>query len=173
MERNNGMRPQDVAVLLNILLWQDREWMKKDLAAALFLSPAEVGHSLNRSQLAGLVDPAQKRLLKKAFAEFLVHGFAYVFPVKPGSLTIGMPTAYSAPVLSSYVVSTENVVWPHPEGRMKGQSVPPLYKGAIPASIKDKNLYDLLCLCDALRIGRVREKQKAKELLEEQILQSA
>lgn len=172
MERNNGMRPQDVAVLLKILLWQDQEWMKKDLAAALFLSPAEVGHSLNRSQLAGLVDPTQKRLMKKSFAEFLLHGFAYVFPVKPGSITIGMPTAYSAPVLSHYVTSTETVVWPKPEGSMKGQSISPLYKGAIQASLKDKELYDLLCLCDALRIGRVREKQKAKELLEGHMLKS-
>ncbi|OLY91802.1 hypothetical protein SAMN05444008_10950 [Cnuella takakiae] len=171
MERNNGMRPQDVVILLKILLWQGRKWLKKDLAAELYLSPAEVGHSLNRSQLAGLVDPTQKKLMKKAFAEFLLHGFAYVFPVKPGSMAIGIPTAYSAPVLNQYVVSSETIVWPHPEGRMKGQSVSPLYKGAIQASLKDKALYDLLCLCDVLRVGRVREKQKAKELLESQISQ--
>lgn len=165
------MRPQDVAILLKLLLWQHRNWHKKDLAADLFLSPAEVGHSLNRSQLAGLVDPAQKKLMKNAFTEFLLHGFAYVFPVKTGSLTIGVPTAYSAPVLSQHIVSAENVVWPFPEGSMKGQAVPPLYKGAIKASLKDERFYDLLCLCDTLRIGRLREKQKAKELLEEQIHQ--
>lgn len=169
MERNNGMRPQDVAILLKLLLWQDKEWLKKDLAADLFLSPAEVGHSLNRSQLAGLIDPEQKRLMKKSLTEFLLHGFAYVFPVKPGSITLGIPTAYSAPVLSNYVISTENVVWPYAKGSMKGQSVQPLYKGAVEAGLKDPMFYDLLCLCDTLRIGRLREKQKAKELLEKQI----
>ena len=51
---------------------------------------------------------------------------------------------------------------------LKGKLYRP-YKGAIEASEKDTAFYDLLCLCDALRIGRLREKQKAKELLEERI----
>ena len=166
MERNNGMRPQDVAVLLKILIWQDKPWMKKDLASELFISPAEIGHSLNRSQLAGLIDPTQKKVLKKAFLEFLVHGFPYVFPIRPGSLAIGLPAAYSAPILNEYVVSEEKVIWPYPNGKTKGYAITPLYKGAVQASHADNELYDLLCLCDTLRIGRVREKQKAKELLE-------
>lgn len=166
MERNNGMRPQDVAVLLKIMILQNRPWMKKDLAQELFISPAEIGHSLNRSQLAGLIDPLQKKVLKKSFLEFLIHGLPYVFPVRPGSLTLGVLTAYSAPVLNKYIVSNEKVVWPFPTGKAKGHAITPLYKGAIEASLRDAELYELLCLCDALRIGRLREKLKAKELLE-------
>lgn len=169
MERNNGMRPQDVAILLKVLLWQDRPWLKKDIAAELFLSPAEVGHSLNRSQMAGLVDPSQKKLMKKAFTEFLIHGFPYVFPVRTGSTTVGIPTGHSAPVLKNYFSSNEYIVWPYPEGKQKGQAIEPLYKGAVKASLQDQKLYDLLCLCDVLRVGKVREKIKAKELLEKQI----
>ena len=166
MQRNNGMRPQDVAILLKILLCGEQSWMKKDLAADLFLSPAEVGHSLNRSELAGLVDPGQKKVLKRAFLEFLFHGFAYVFPVRPGSITVGIPTAYSAPVMKDYIVSSEPVVWLYAKGKTKGQSIEPLYKGAIEASRKDPLFYDILCLCDALRIGRLREKEQAKKILE-------
>ncbi len=163
------MRPQDVVILLKILLKKHQPWLKKDLAAELYLSPAEVGHSLNRSALAGLVDPSQKKLMKKAFTEFLIHGFAYVFPVKVGSVTIGIPTGYSAPVLKNYINSSEYIVWPYPEGNQKGQAVEPLYKGAVKASLIDPKLYDLLCLCDVLRVGKLREKTKAKELLEKQI----
>jgi len=170
MERNNGMRPQDVVILLKVLLWQDKPWLKKDLAAEIFLSPAEVGHSLNRSQMAGLIDPSQKKLMKKAFTEFLLHGFPYVFPVRLGSMTVGIPTGHSAPVLKNYVSSNEHFVWPYPEGKQKGQAIEPLYKGAVKASLKDQKLYDLLCLCDVLRVGKVREKLKAKELLEKQII---
>jgi hypothetical protein len=169
MERSNGMRPQDVVILLKILLWQDRPWLKKDLAAELFLSPAEIGHSLNRSELAGLIDPSQKKLMKKAFAEFLIHGFPYVFPVRIGSMTMGHPTGHSAPILKNYVSSNEPIVWPYPEGKQKGQAVEPLYKGVVKASLMDQKLYDLLCLCDVLRVGKLREKSKAKELLEKQI----
>ena len=166
MERNNGMRPQDVAVLLKILLLQDNPWMKKDLAQELFISPAEIGHSLNRSHLAGLIDPEQKKVLKKSFLEFLIHGFPYVFPVRPGGVTIGIPTAHSAPALSKYIVSNEKVVWPYPAGKAKGHAITPLYKGAVEASLHDPALYELLSLCDVLRIGRLREKQKARELIE-------
>ncbi|HEU4633814.1 MAG TPA: hypothetical protein VFS22_07515 [Flavisolibacter sp.] len=169
MERNNGMRPQDVVVLIKILNLKDKPWMKKNLAQDLFISPAEIGHSLNRSQLAGLIDPDQKKLLKKSFFEFLMHGFPYVFPVRPGGITIGIPTAHSAPPLNKYIVSEEKVVWPYPGGRVKGYAIAPLYKGAIEASLRDKELYELLSLCDVLRIGRLREKQKAREIIEARV----
>lgn len=166
MERNNGMRPQDVVVLLKILLLGDRPWMKKDLAQELFISPAEIGHSLNRSQLAGLVEPNGKKVLKRSFLEFLFHGFPYVFPVHAGGTTIGIPTAHTAPALHKYIVSDEKVVWPYPGGKAKGHALTPLYKGAVEASLRDPQLYELLSLCDVLRIGRLREKQKARELIE-------
>lgn len=166
MERNNGMRPQDVVILLKILLLKDSSWMKKDLAQELFISPAEIGHSLNRSQVAGLVDPEGRKVMIKSFLEFLIHGFPYVFPVRPGGVTIGIPTAHSAPALSKYIISEEKVVWPHAGGKAKGHAVAPLYKGAVEASLRDPQLYELLSLCDVLRIGRLREKQRARELIQ-------
>ena len=169
MERNNGMRPQDIALLLKLLLWEGKKWMKKDLASELFISPAEVGHSLKRSSMAGLVTPDERKIMKKAFRDFLIYGFSFVFPVKPGSITKGMPTAHSAPVLNKLIVSGEAVVWPYPEGKMKGQAIIPLYQGAIKASIHDEKFYELLCLCDTLRIGKLREREIAKEILMKRI----
>ena len=38
------------------------------------------------------------------------------------------------------------------------------------ASLKDKELYELLTLVDAIRVGRIREKEIAKKELEKRIL---
>jgi len=61
------------------------------------------------------------------------------------------------------------VVWPHPEGSVRGQALLPLY-GKLPlAAIEDKPLYELLALFDALRAGRARERELAIKLLEERL----
>ena len=60
MKNSNGMRPQDVAVLLKIVRMGKQPWLAKDLAAALHLSPAEVSNSLSRSALAGLLDSSKR-----------------------------------------------------------------------------------------------------------------
>jgi hypothetical protein len=56
MRNHNGMRPQDVVGLLKLLLLEGIEWQGKDLAKALFLSPAEIFFSLRRCHYARLLD---------------------------------------------------------------------------------------------------------------------
>ena len=65
------MRPQDVAILLKIVLLGKNEWQYQDLARSLYISGAEVNTSLNRSKLAGLIDHNRKRVNKQALYEFL------------------------------------------------------------------------------------------------------
>ena len=48
MRYHNGMRPQDIVVLLKIILLDKKDWQKKDLATELFLSPAEISLSLQQ-----------------------------------------------------------------------------------------------------------------------------
>jgi hypothetical protein len=60
MRKHNGMRPQDIVDLLKIMGSGDTSWQNKDLSWALSLSASEITESLNRSQIAGLVDGKKK-----------------------------------------------------------------------------------------------------------------
>jgi len=57
------------------------------------------------------------------------------------------------------------LVWPHPEGDVRGESLEPLYPSAIDAARRDRALYESLALVDALRVGRARERALAIDLL--------
>jgi hypothetical protein len=101
----------------------------------------------------------------------MLHGFRYVFPVKPGEITRGMPTAHSAPPLKGKISSKIDFVWPLPKGQSRGQAIKPIYRSVPFAAQKDQILYRLLALADALRVGSTRERNMASEILEEMIMQ--
>lgn len=162
---HNGMRPQDLAVLLKISV-SEKSWLNKDIARSVNISPAEVSYSLQRSALAGLIDGTKRRVMKDALLEFIVHGLPYVFPAVKGPSTVGIATAWSSPFMADKFVSKEQLVWPYPKGKIRGNSINPLYPGAIGAVQIDEQLYKLLALLDVLRIGRVREKEVAIKELE-------
>jgi hypothetical protein len=61
------------------------------------------------------------------------------------------------------------VVWPHPEGTIRGESLEPLYPTAVDAALRDPALYECLALVDALRIGRARERDLAGQLLRQRL----
>jgi hypothetical protein len=173
MKKHIGMRPQDVVILLKILLLGEDTWLNKDLAQALHISPSEVSESLQRSKFAGLIDPTKRLVRCQALLDFLIFGIRYVFPVQPGALVRGIPTAYSSTPLVTFIQSKESVVWPHPSGTLKGQSIEPLYPNAPEAALKDIALYELLALIDALRIGRARERELAVTELQQRLLNPA
>jgi len=60
-------------------------------------------------------------------------------------------------------------VWPYVEGKVRGISLAPLYKGAPKAALRDPRFYGVLALCDAIRGGRTRERNLAIELLGKEI----
>ena len=165
MKEHNGMRPQDVVVLLKIASLGTRRWRGKDLALALGISASEVSESLNRSAIAGLLAPDRKSLMHGALLEFLEYGLKYVFPAAPGSLVRGVPTAHSAPPLAELMDAGEHLVWPGAAGRVRGQAIKPLYPGVVKAVTRDPLLHEMLALADALRAGGARERALAvKEL---------
>ena len=67
MRKHNGMRPQDIVVLLKIIALGKKEWQMKNIADQLYLSPSEITESINRSQIAGLIDETKKKLEIKSF----------------------------------------------------------------------------------------------------------
>lgn len=165
MKKHNGMRPQDVVILLKIAAKAGGDWYMKDLSAELGISASEVSESLNRSVFAGLIAQNKNQLMKQALLEFLEYGLKYVYPVQPGAVVRGMPTAHSAPLLANEIVSSEIYVWPWAKGKERGQTIEPLHNSVPQACQNDERLYHMLALVDALRIGRVREQEIARVLL--------
>jgi len=161
MRKHNGMRPQDVAILLKIVLLGKNEWQYQDLARSLCIIGAEVNASLNRSKLAGLIDHNRKRVNKQALYEFLQHGIQYVFPIQPGALTKGIPTAHSHPDIKEQIVSEGIFVWPDINGTEIGQTIEPLFNTQVRAIREDPGLYEVLSLIEILRVGKTREKNIA------------
>ena len=84
-------------------------------------------------------------------------------------LVRGIPTAHSAAPLNLEIQSDENYVWPYAKGKTRGQAITPLYKSVPEAVQRDKMLYELLALVDAVRVGKVREQKLAMELLKKKI----
>jgi hypothetical protein len=165
------LKPQDLVVLLKLLLLGDQRRSFAVLAAELSMSASEVHGSVKRAiaaRLAYQVD-SQLRVSKAALKEFVLHGAKYAFPATFGVPTRGMPTAYAAPPLSAVIVhsSTEMPVWPSPDGEERGISFYPLYPTVPQAARKDPLLYETLALFDALRGGAARERNIAAKLLEE------
>lgn len=169
MKQHSGMRPQDIVILLKIAAKGKQKWLMKDLANELNISASEISESLNRSVIAGLIGADKKRLMKLALLDFLEHGLPYVYPQKPGALLRGVPTAHAAPPLSDVIVSSEPYVWPYALGRTRGQAIEPLYPNVAEACLKDPVFYELMALCDALRVGRAREKTIAVEELKKRL----
>ncbi len=155
------MKPQDIVILLKIIAIDNGNWQQKPVAEALIMSQSEISQSVARMQYAGLLFENGKKVMRSAFLEFLQHGISYVFPQKPGAMVRGVPTAHSALPLNKIILSQENYVWASAKGKIRGQSIIPLFPTVPDAAVKDSQLHELLSLVDALRIGKVRERNLA------------
>ena len=161
------MRPQDVVILLKKLTRSGRSMNGKELSESLGISQSEVSEAMERNLNAHLTDDAKVRVNIVSLREFLIYGIKYCFPVKPGAMVRGIPTAVSSPLFSeSIVAGDETFVWKCKEGTHRGQSVTPLFH-TVPLAVKqDDELYSLLAIVDALRIGRARERNIAIQELD-------
>jgi len=166
------MRPQDVVVAVKLALASPQTRPTyPELAAALAMSLSEVHGAVKRATLAGLVD-VNRRANRVALLDFLVQGLRSAFVPERGPLTRGMPTAHGAPPLDKLVGlgAEPPPVWPHPDGTVRGESFAPLYRSVPKAAKKDPKLYEALCLIDALRGGRPRDRALAEEHLRKLLL---
>ncbi len=110
--------------------------------------------------------------LKKNLMEFLIHGAKYAFPVEIGGKTRGIVTSYAAPVLKKILEFDDESlppVWPFADGNALGLAFSPLYKSVPMAAVEDPELYELLCLVDAIRSGKTREQRLAAEILQNRL----
>ena len=158
-----NLKPQDIYILLKLIIVREGQWSYPSLAKALFMSTSEVHAGIKRAVSAHLMDPRRGLPLKKSLEEFLIHGIKYAFSPDHGGLTRGIPTGYAAPPLKNLIMQTNEPppVWPYPEGDTRGYEFTPLYKSVPKAVQQDKMLYELLAIVDALREGRAREREIA------------
>ncbi len=170
MRKHNGMRPQDVAILLKVISKNSNDWQLMELATSLRISISEISESLNRSRIAGLLDYNKKKVNRQNLLEFLEHGVRYVFPQEPGAMVRGIATAHSHPSMKTKFISDVDYVWPANKGKVVGLMIEPFYPKQVDAVGEDEIYYKLLSMVDVIRVGKVREVKYAVTELKKNIL---
>lgn len=144
-----------------------------EAAHRLGISASTAHQSVKRLTYAGLVRPAPGAIAAvnlAALIEFLRHGVRYAFPARRGRPRRGVPTAHSAPMLQDEMdPGAEPVVWPTPRGKTVGSAIDPLIKSGPELPERCADLYHLLTLADALRIGTARDREVAGRRLTERL----
>lgn len=165
------LKPHDIIVLLKVLLKGESGWKYEQLEEELGLSKSVIFRSLSRCAQAKFISSSPfDYLFTSNLLEFLQHGIQYAFAVEPGKISKGIPTAHSAPVLSKQIIAEKDqYIWEDPHGKVRGQVIEPLDKRVADIIKKDPELYDILALIDAIRVGKNREKEIAGRLLKEKI----
>lgn len=185
------MKSQDIVVLLKLISLEhgervlsrpgarpDDPYSVRSLEAALGISKTEINASINRSVSSGLAikdrDSGRAKPSRRNLYNFILHGLKFVFPVKPGAMTRGIPTAFAAAPLKKRLISGGQYiyVWPYAKGKEMGQSVDPLFKSVPEAVQQDDRLYEYLALVDAVRLGNQREVGLATDRLSERLLKT-
>ncbi len=155
-------RSLDIVVALSFLA-DKKAFTYAALAQRLGMSASEVYAAVQRMAEAGLVDPEKRRPRPAALLEYLLHGVKYAFPAKRGAPTRGVPTSYAAPPLAGQIAKDDiPPVWPDPDGKVKGYALEPLHPSVPRIARKNRKLYELLALVDAIRSGRARERKLAE-----------
>lgn len=167
------LKPQDLAVALKLVTLDENRLSYAELGKRLRLSPFEAHAAVQRLMAARLlVDMGEgPRPVMAALRSFVLNGAAYCYPPVRGEVTIGFPTAYAVAPLKDMVLFSQEMppVWPHPDGTTRGMALLPLYEKLPLAALDDAELYALLALFDALRIGQARERELATTLLAERL----
>lgn len=160
-------KSQDVVVLVTMFQRREVPPTLQEVSTRTGLSLATVQRSLRRLVEAG-VATGDRQLLPAQIDEFLVHGLRYVFPVRSGGESRGVPTSWAAPVLQGELAETServSPVWPHPDGEVRGIALEPIHPLIPDLALRDESLYDAFALIDALRSGDARLRGVARDLL--------
>lgn len=146
-------------------------WKYEQLEQELGFSKSVIHRSLSRCSKARFISANPfDYFFTENLKEFLLHGIQYAFAIEPGKVTRGVFTAHSAPVLNKQIISDkEQYVWPYSKGTARGQSIEPLDKRVPEIAAKDADMYELLALIDAVRVGQVREKELASRILSDKL----
>lgn len=133
---------------------------------AVGLSTAEIHNSVTRLRDAQLLQQGSRKVHRPHLIEFAVHGARFAFAPVLGRTAGGIPTAQSAPPLNAHLASNgSELVWKHPRGSLRAETLEPIYRSAPEAALKDAALYRKLALLDGIRTGGARVRGIATDLL--------
>jgi hypothetical protein len=141
------------------------------LADSLGLSPGEISKSNRRLVKAKLIAPGMDsnefNTVTRSMREWLCFGIQYSVLVETQGLGNGLVTSWSNPSIKSELIPREvPYVWIFPGGDSYGEGVSPLYPNAPVAAYGDENMHHVLSLIDAIRLGKPRELDIARKLIE-------
>ena len=90
-------KPQDILILMKLVAIDDRPWSYAPLAVELSMSPSQLHTGIKRALESRLAIQQEDVIIPniRNLKEFLIHGLKYVFTVKRGELTRGIPTGYA------------------------------------------------------------------------------
>jgi len=162
-----SLRPHDVCVALQLVMTP--RFTYRDLAESVGLSVGEAHNAVKRLEIARLFQSHSDMANVPALLEFLVSGVPYAFPGVLGPETRGVPTAHSGPILGESISHVGYIVWPSANGQARGLSLAPLCKSATEMPDRNEPLYRLLTVVDALRMGRAREREIARDFLHREL----
>lgn len=174
------LKPQDIVVALKLIRADANSVPPTyaQLSAATGLSASEAHAAVERGLISGLLrrDVSAPRKMPlaniSALREFLIYGLKYVWPTERGPITRGMPTATSQETVARMLNIPPPVtplIWPHPEGKVRGETVEPLYPKATTLCLDDPNLHEWLALIDIVRLKAGREATLAVSELERRL----
>ena len=161
---------QDVLLAVR-LLNHEQEWTFRSLGESIGISASQCHSAFGRLVRASIVDESQRVPVRANLLEFLQHAVKYLFPVEPGAIVRGIPTAHSAPVWKGRMAAPANpkFVWEHPGGRAKGNGIEPLYRTVPEIALRDRSVYAILATVDSIRVGKARERNEASAILRDLI----
>ena len=131
MVKQDTLRPVDLAVLMALAVenWLTRATFS-EIGEALGISASTAHSSVKRLQGTGLLRPSSHKPNTHELMNFVEYGAKHAFPAAIGREVRGIPTAHSGPVLSRMIDDVDPVVWPDPEGSVRGVGLAPLYQNA-------------------------------------------
>lgn len=162
MYKQDTLKPTDVVVALALAVQEgNSDPTFGSLAADLGISSSTAFKAVRRLGAAGLMRPGTRQPNRTALRQFVAHGIRHAFPPILGREARGVPTAYAAPALRDRFVVEQGVVWPDVRGSERGLALVPLYPQATKLPERAPQVYRMLTLIDAVRIGRARERSAA------------
>lgn len=178
-ETGNVLHAADLVLLTALLTLDEPERASfSKLAGHLQSSTSTVHRAMTRLDAARLVrrtrkgslTPADYVIDRSATHEVLVHAIRYFMPATLGLPHAGMATAHAGPDLAPRIRASEPYVWPTPEGDVYGPTVEPLDPCVPPLALRFPSFYRVMALIDACRVGRVRERALADEMLRDLLM---
>lgn len=166
------LKPLDLTVL-SFLVAQDvgERWTQQSVASGLGIAQSSVHRALRQLDRSGLLvgDVPQHRALR----ELLVHAVRVVYPAELGPPVRGVPTAWSAGVVDGVRAGEPAFVWPLDAASGFGTSVEPLHPCVPESAARNPSFHEWMALVDVLRVGRVRDRERAVARLDELLRERA